>query len=95
VFSIAEGFGAEDRTAPIARLGRRHAGGGGHGIVFENKAAMDRFKKSEMNFGVDVFVVIAKVGVGVGAEFNDGEAVFVRPLAGGTHGEVPLTGGAS
>jgi len=44
MFSIAEGFGAADRTAPIARLGRRHAGGGGHWIVFENKAAMDRFK---------------------------------------------------
>ena len=51
-------------------------------IVFENKAAMDRFKKSEMNFGANANAVIAEAGAGASASFTDGVAVFVRPLAG-------------
>ena len=51
-------------------------------IVFENKAAMDRFKKSEMNFGANASAVIANAGAGAGAAFHDGVAVFVRPLGG-------------
>ena len=51
-------------------------------IVFENKAAMDRFKKSEVNFGANANAVIAKTGAGASASFVDGVAVFVRPLAG-------------
>jgi lipid-binding SYLF domain-containing protein len=51
-------------------------------IVFENKAAMDRFKKSEMDFGANANAVIAEQGAAASAAFNDGVAVFVRPLAG-------------
>jgi lipid-binding SYLF domain-containing protein len=51
-------------------------------IVLENKVAMDRFKRSEMNFGANASAVIAKEGAGAGAAFQDGVAVFVRPLAG-------------
>lgn len=51
-------------------------------VVFENKAAMDRFKASEMTFGANANAVIAKAGAGASAAFNDGVAVFVRPLAG-------------
>jgi lipid-binding SYLF domain-containing protein len=51
-------------------------------IVFENKAAMDRFKKSEMGFGANANAVIAKTGAGAAASFADGVAVMVRPLAG-------------
>ena len=51
-------------------------------IVFENKAAMDRFKKSEMHFGANANAVIAKEGAAASTSFNDGVAVFVRPLAG-------------
>jgi lipid-binding SYLF domain-containing protein len=51
-------------------------------IVFENKAAMDRFKQSELSFGADANAVIAETGVAASAKFVDGVAVFVRPLAG-------------
>jgi lipid-binding SYLF domain-containing protein len=51
-------------------------------IVFENKAAMDRFKQGEMNFGANANAVIAEAGAGASASFVDGVAVFVRPLAG-------------
>jgi lipid-binding SYLF domain-containing protein len=51
-------------------------------VVFENKAAMDRFKKGEMNFGANANAVIAKSGAGASAAFVNGVAVLVRPLAG-------------
>jgi lipid-binding SYLF domain-containing protein len=51
-------------------------------IVFENKAAMDRFKASEMNFGANANAVMAEAGAGATASFVDGVAVFVRPIAG-------------
>jgi lipid-binding SYLF domain-containing protein len=51
-------------------------------VVFENKAAMDRFKTSEMNFGANANAVIAETGAGATASFVDGVAVFVRPIAG-------------
>lgn len=51
-------------------------------IVFENKAAMDRFKQTELNFGADANAVIAEKGVGASAKFVDGVVVFVRPLVG-------------
>ncbi len=51
-------------------------------IVFEHKAAMDRFKKSEMGFAANANAVIAKTGAGASASFVDGVAVLVRPLAG-------------
>jgi lipid-binding SYLF domain-containing protein len=51
-------------------------------IVFEDKAAMDRFQKSEMQFGANANAVIAQAGAGASTSFTDGVAVFVRPLAG-------------
>ncbi|HKC42368.1 MAG TPA: lipid-binding SYLF domain-containing protein [Burkholderiales bacterium] len=51
-------------------------------IVFEDKVAMDRFKKSEVNFGANANAIIAKTGAGASASFVDGVVVFVRPLAG-------------
>jgi len=50
--------------------------------VFEDKVAMDRFKKSEVNFGANANAIIAKTGAGASASFVDGVVVFVRPLAG-------------
>lgn len=51
-------------------------------IVFENKAAMDRFKRSEMSFGANANAVIAETGAGTTEPFVDGVVVFVRPIAG-------------
>jgi lipid-binding SYLF domain-containing protein len=51
-------------------------------IVFENKAAMDRFKQNEVDFGANASAVIAKSGAATNARFVDGVAVFVRPITG-------------
>jgi lipid-binding SYLF domain-containing protein len=52
-------------------------------VVFENQAAMDRFRKGEkMNFGANANAVIAKAGAAANASFVNGVAVFVRPLTG-------------
>jgi lipid-binding SYLF domain-containing protein len=51
-------------------------------VVFENKAAMDRFKAGELSFGANASAVIATTGTAASAEFNDGVAVFVRPIEG-------------
>ncbi len=51
-------------------------------IVFENKAAMDRFREGKLAFGATANAVIAKSGAAATAPFTDGVAVLVRPLAG-------------
>jgi lipid-binding SYLF domain-containing protein len=51
-------------------------------IVFENKAAMDRFKQNQVEFGANASAVIAKTGAATNARFVDGVAVFVRPITG-------------
>jgi lipid-binding SYLF domain-containing protein len=51
-------------------------------IVFENKAAMDRFREGKLTFGAGANAVIAKTGAAATAPFTDGVAVLVRPLAG-------------
>lgn len=51
-------------------------------IVFQNKEAMDRFKAGALNFGATASAVIATAGAAARAEFNDGVAVFVRPIEG-------------
>lgn len=51
-------------------------------VVFENKAAMDRFREGKMTFGANANAVIAKAGAAATARFTDGVAVLVRPLAG-------------
>jgi lipid-binding SYLF domain-containing protein len=51
-------------------------------IVFENQAAMDRFKRNEIDFGANATAVIADKGTAMSAQFVDGVAVFVRPTKG-------------
>jgi lipid-binding SYLF domain-containing protein len=51
-------------------------------IVFENKAAMDRFREGKLTFGANANAVIVKSGAAATAPFTDGVAVLVRPLAG-------------
>jgi len=51
-------------------------------IVFENKAAMNRFKQNQFNFGANASAVIAKEGTATSTQFVDGVAVFVRPITG-------------
>jgi lipid-binding SYLF domain-containing protein len=51
-------------------------------IVFENKAALDRFKQNKMDFSANASAVIAKTGAATNARFVDGVAVFVRPIVG-------------
>jgi lipid-binding SYLF domain-containing protein len=51
-------------------------------IVFENQAAMDRFKRNEIDFGANASAVYADKGAAMGAQFVDGVAVFVRPIRG-------------
>jgi lipid-binding SYLF domain-containing protein len=51
-------------------------------IVFENKAALERFKQNQIDFGANASAIIAKTGAVANARFVDGVAVFVRPTAG-------------
>jgi lipid-binding SYLF domain-containing protein len=51
-------------------------------IVFENSAAMERFKKNQFEFGANASAILAKSGAAANARFVDGVAVFVRPVAG-------------
>jgi lipid-binding SYLF domain-containing protein len=51
-------------------------------IVFENQAAMDRFKRNEIDFAASSSAVIAEKGAARGRQFVDGVAVFVRPIKG-------------
>ena len=51
-------------------------------IIFENQAAIDRFKQNEMNFGANASAIIANSGAAANARFVDGIAVFVRPITG-------------
>ena len=60
-------------------------------IVFENKAAMDRFKADQFNFGANASAVIAKEGTATSIQFVDGVAVFVRPIT-GAMAEAALSG---
>lgn len=51
-------------------------------IVFEDKAALERFKENRMDFGANATAVIATTGAAANTRFVDGIAVFVRPTAG-------------
>lgn len=51
-------------------------------IVFENKAAMERFKRNQFEFGANASAILAKNGAAANARFVDGVAIFVRPVAG-------------
>ena len=51
-------------------------------IVFQDKDAMDRFKRNPVDFGATASAVIASTGAATNARFVDGVAVFVRPITG-------------
>src|SRR5437867_9573651 len=51
-------------------------------IVFENQAAMDKFKRNEIDFGANASAVYGDTGAAMSAQFVDGVAVFVRPTRG-------------
>src|SRR4029450_5407974 len=59
-------------------------------IVFENQAAMDRFKRNEIDFGANASAVYADKGAAMGAQFVDGVAGFVRPIRGAMAGASPV-----
>jgi lipid-binding SYLF domain-containing protein len=60
-------------------------------IVFENPAAMNRFKQNETSFGANASAVLAEKGAATDARFVDGVAVFVKPT-GGVMAEASLGG---
>jgi len=51
-------------------------------LVFENKAAMDRFKAGQLTFTGDASAVVLKTGVATDVKFIDGVAVVVSPIGG-------------
>src|SRR5215471_13873525 len=51
-------------------------------IVFENQAAMDKFKRNEIDFSANASAVYTDQGAAANAQFVDGIAVFVRPIRG-------------
>jgi lipid-binding SYLF domain-containing protein len=51
-------------------------------VVFENQAAMNRFKQNELNFGANASAVLAEKGAALDARFVEGVAVFVKPTNG-------------
>jgi lipid-binding SYLF domain-containing protein len=51
-------------------------------IVFQDKAALDRFKANKTDFGANASAIIAENGAAMNARFVDGVAVFVRPTVG-------------
>jgi lipid-binding SYLF domain-containing protein len=51
-------------------------------IVFQDQAALDRFKSGKVEFAANASAVALKAGAGKSAEFKDGIAVFVMPTGG-------------
>jgi lipid-binding SYLF domain-containing protein len=51
-------------------------------IVFENKAALDRFKLSPLDFTAGAAAMILQNGAAANATFIEGIAVIVRPITG-------------
>ena len=51
-------------------------------LVFENKAALDRFKEGRLDFAADASAVVLKTGVATNATFVNGVAVVVSPIGG-------------
>lgn len=51
-------------------------------IVFEDQAAMNRFKQNELNFGANASSVLLEKGAAADARFVDELAVFVKPTDG-------------
>ena len=51
-------------------------------LVFEHKAALDRFKAGEFGFAAGASAVVLKSGVATNPNFVDGVAVVVQPIGG-------------
>jgi len=51
-------------------------------LVFETKAALDRFKAGQFGFAAGASAVVLTSGVATNANFVDGVAVVVHPLSG-------------
>jgi lipid-binding SYLF domain-containing protein len=51
-------------------------------IVFQDQAALDRFKAGKVEFAANVSAIALKAGAAKSAEFKDGIAVFVQPTGG-------------
>jgi lipid-binding SYLF domain-containing protein len=51
-------------------------------IVFENKAAMDRFKTNPVDFTAGAGAMILRNGASANAQFIEGIAVIVMPITG-------------
>ena len=52
-------------------------------LVFENKAALDRFKAGQLAFATDASAVVLKTGVATAdVPFVEGVAVVVSPIGG-------------
>jgi len=51
-------------------------------LVFENKAALDRFKAGEFGFAAGASAVVLTSGAATNANFVDGVAVVVKPTSG-------------
>lgn len=51
-------------------------------IVFRDPAALERFKRNQLDFSADATAVVFKTGAAASARFVDGVAVIVRPTAG-------------
>ena len=51
-------------------------------LVFETKAALDRFKAGQFGFAADASAVVLTSGVATKANFVDGVAVVVQPIGG-------------
>ena len=51
-------------------------------LVFENKAALERFKAGQFGFAAGASAVVLKSGVATNPNFVDGVAVVVQPIGG-------------
>jgi lipid-binding SYLF domain-containing protein len=51
-------------------------------LVFESKAALDRFKAGQVSFAAGASAVVLKSGVATNPNFVDGVAVIVQPVGG-------------
>ena len=51
-------------------------------LLFENRAALDRFKAGQFGLAADASAVVIKSGVATNANFVDGVAVVVSPIGG-------------
>ena len=51
-------------------------------LVFENKAALDRFKAGQLGFAADASAVVLKSGVATKAPYTNSAAVVISPIGG-------------